>query len=187
MDSRNNLQNSFTRPLSQPHARDPRQAPIPPPPYTLQTPTHRLQPSLNNDPFLPRRNDRDESRREPPMPSSQGPYSLGSYPANLPRDGLRTPMEIRDRPQENSHAASWMPRLADGRTDRYRHHATEGKIVSCKVDVFFSSHHCLLPTRKSTSMFPSFPSLGIALRLTREWARCCFAVCGHDVCLRSSF
>ena len=128
MDSRNNLQYPFARPLSQPNARDPRQAPIPPPPYTLQAHPHRLQPSLNNDPFLPRRNERDESRQELPKPSSQGPYSIGSYTAHPPREKLGTPMEIRDRPQENSHGASWLSRVADGRADRYRHHATEGKL-----------------------------------------------------------
>ena len=37
-------------------------------------------------------------------------------------------MEIRDRPQENSHGGSWLSRVADGRPDRYRHHATEGKL-----------------------------------------------------------
>ena len=127
MDSRSNLQNHFARPLSQSTARDPRQAPIPPPPYTtLQTHTHRLQPSLNNDPFLPRRNERDDARPEPPKPMSQGPYPIGSYAASLPREALGTAMEIRDRPQDNNHTGSWMPRLGDGRADRYRHHPTEG-------------------------------------------------------------
>lgn len=37
-------------------------------------------------------------------------------------------MEIRDRPQDNHHGGSWMPRIGDGRADRYRHHATEGKL-----------------------------------------------------------
>ena len=36
-------------------------------------------------------------------------------------------MEIRDRPQENNHSGSWVPRVGDGRADRYRHHASEGK------------------------------------------------------------
>ena len=127
MDPRNNLQNPFIRPLSQPSARDPRQAPIPPPPYTLQTPAHRLPPSLNNDPFLPRRSERDESRQEPPKPSSQGPYTIGSYAASLPREGLGTAMEIRDRSLDNNHGAPWISRVADGRADRYRHHATDGQ------------------------------------------------------------
>ncbi|KAF6230522.1 hypothetical protein HO133_004866 [Letharia lupina] len=125
MDPRNNLQNPFARPLSQSSARDPRQAPIPPPPYTLQAPAHRLQPSLNNDPFLPRRNERDESRPEPPKSLSQGPFTIGSYAAGLPRDALGMAMEIRDRPQENNHSGSWVPRVGDGRADRYRHHASE--------------------------------------------------------------
>ena len=138
MDSRNNLQYPFARPLSQPNARDPRQAPIPPPPYTLQAPPpHRPQSILNKDPFLPRRNERDESRQELPKPSSQGPYSIGSYTAHLPRENLGTPMEIRDRPQENSHGASWLSRVADGRPDRYRHHATEGKLLLYKRDPCF--------------------------------------------------
>lgn len=127
MDSRNSLQNPFARPLSQPSARDPRQAPIPPPPYTLQAPTHRLQPSMNNDPFLPRRNERDESRQETPKPPSQGSFIIGSYATSMPRDAPGTVMEIRDRPQEHNHAGSWMSRLGDGRADRYRHIASEGK------------------------------------------------------------
>ena len=127
MDSRNSLQHHFPPPLTQSSVRDPRQAPIPPPPYTLQAPAHRLQPSLNNDPFLPRRNERDESRQEPPKPSPQGPYTLGSYAASLSRESLAAPMEMRDRPQETSHTAPWMPRVADGRAERYRHHSTEGE------------------------------------------------------------
>ena len=146
MDPRNNLQYPFARPLSQPNARDPRQAPIPPPPYTLQAHPHRLPPSLNNDPFLPRRNERDDSRQELPKPSSQGPYSLGSYTTHLPRENLGTPMEIRDRPQENSHGASWLSRVADGRADRYRHHATEGKLhflqKECVLTLIIS--YCIL-------------------------------------------
>ena len=125
MDSRNNLQHPFPPPLSQSSVRDPRQAPIPPPPYTLQAPAHRLPPSLNNDPFLPRRNERDESRPEPPKPLPQ--YPLGSYAAGLSRESLAAPMEMRDRPQETSHTAPWMPRVADGRAERYRHHSTEGE------------------------------------------------------------
>lgn len=129
MDSRSNLQNPYVRPLSQSSARDPRQAPIPPPPYTLQAPTHRLPPSLNHDPFLPRRNERDDSRQETPKPLSQGSFIVGSYATSVPRDAPGTLMEIRDRPQENHHAGSWMSRLGDGRADRYRHLvASEGKL-----------------------------------------------------------
>ena len=53
---------------------------------------------------------------------------MGSYAASLSREALGTTMEIRDRPQDNNHAGSWMPRLGDARADRYRHHATEGKL-----------------------------------------------------------
>lgn len=149
MDSHNNLQNPFARPLSQSSARDPRQAPIPPPPYTLQAPAHRLQPSLNNDPFLPRRSERDDTRQEPPRPLSQAPFALGSYPAtSLSREGSGTTMEIRDRPQENSHSAPWMQRIGDGRADRYRHHVLEGKLyLSYRADklyfyVYSMPHDC---------------------------------------------
>ena len=127
MESRNNLQIPLTRPLSQSSGRDPRQAPIPPLPYTLQAPPHRLQPSLNNDPFLPRRNERDESRQEPPKPLSQGPFTVGSYAASLPRDALGTTMELRERPQDNNHSGSWTSRIGDGRADRYRQYTTEGE------------------------------------------------------------
>ena len=155
MDPRNNLQNPFIRPLSQPGARDPRQAPIPPPPYTLQTPTHRLQPSLNNDPFLPRRNERDESRQEPPKSSPQGPYTIGSYATRLPREGLGTAMEIRDRSLDNSHGASWMSRVADGRTDRYRHHPTDGKFqLSAPSRCVCLSYHIVLHTQRRSCRRP---------------------------------
>ncbi len=152
MDSRNNLQNPFIRPLSQSSARDPRQAPIPPPPFTLQAPAHHLQPSLNNDPFLPRRSERDEPRQEPRKPSSQGPYTIGSYAASLSREALATPMEIRDRSQENSHGGPWMPRVGDGRPDRYRHHATEGRLQlsSHGVVLVFHPSSTLLHTERRT-------------------------------------
>ena len=143
MDSRNNLQHPFARPLSQSSAHDPRQAPIPPPPYTLQAPTHRLQPSLNNDPFLPRRNERDEPRQEPSKPLSQGPFTLSAYAAGLHRhrESTGAAKEIRDRPQEHSHGGPWMPRLADGRTDRYRHHTVEGMLqLSTNADALPSCY-----------------------------------------------
>ena len=127
MDSRNKIQHPFPPPLPQSSVRDPRQAPIPPPPYTLQAPAHRLQPSLNDDPFIPRRNERDESRREQPKPSPHGPYTLGSYATSLSRESLAHPRETRDRPQEASHTAPWMPRVAEGRAERYRHHSAEGE------------------------------------------------------------
>ena len=155
MDSRNNnLHNPFARPLSQSSARDPRQAPIPPPPYTLQAPAHRLQPSLNNDPFLPRRNERDESRQEPPKPLSQGPFTIGSYAATLSRDGLGTGMETRERTKENSHSGSWMPRLGDGRADRYRHHAAEGKLQLYSRADAFGSISTPLHTQRRTCRRP---------------------------------
>ena len=132
METRNNLQIPLTRPLSQSSASNPRQAPIPPLPHTLQAPPHRLQPSLNNDPFLPRRNERDESRQEPPKPLSQGPFTVGSYAASLPRDALGTAMEIREKPQDNNHSGSWMSRIGDGRADRYRQYTTEGEdLIAC--------------------------------------------------------
>ena len=34
-------------------------------------------------------------------------------------------------PQDNGRTGSWMSRLGDGRVDRYRHHATEGKFSDC--------------------------------------------------------
>ena len=192
MDSRNNLQYPFARPLSQPNARDPRQAPIPPPPYTLQAHPHRLQPSLNNDPFLPRRNERDESRQELPKPSSQGPYSIGSYTAHLPRENVATPMEIRDRPQENSHGGSWLSRVADGRPDRYRHHATEGKLhLTQKGDVFILIIRYSIGYSKPILLaFLVFLgvniSLPIALRLMKSHVAIILIFTCTLMCLRSS-
>ena len=123
MDSRTNASHSaFSRPLSQPTLRDPRHAPIPPPPYTLQAPVRTAQP-LNHDPFLPRRNDYDDAWQEQIKPPSQGAFSLGTYAASAPRDALATATENRERVQENS--ANW--RFTDGRVDRYRSQSGDGK------------------------------------------------------------
>lgn len=138
MDSRTNTSHSaFSRPLSQPALRDPRHAPIPPPPYTLQTPV-RTAHHLNHDPFLHRRNDYEESWQEQSKPTSQAAFSLGTYAASAPRDALSTATENRERVQEN-----W--RFADGRIDRYRSQSGDGKQVMldyicfslCKSRVLF--------------------------------------------------
>ena len=133
MDSRTNTSHSaFSRPLSQPALRDPRHAPIPPPPYTLQTPV-RTAHHLNHDPFLQRRNDYEESWQEQSKPTSQAAFSLGTYAASAPRDALTTATENRERVQEN-----W--RFADGRMDRYRSQSGDGKQFMPDYICFFSLH-----------------------------------------------
>ena len=120
MDSRTNTSHpAFSRPLSQPILRDPRHAPIPPPPYTLQTPV-RTTHTFNHDPFIQRRNDYEESWQEQTKTTSQAAFSLGTYVGSAPRDALGTAMENRERVQEN-----W--RFADGRVDGYRSQSNDGK------------------------------------------------------------
>ena len=136
MDSRTNTsQSAFSRPLSQPALRDPRHAPIPPPPYTLQAPVRTTHP-LNHDPFLPRRNDYEDAWQEQIKPPSQGPFSLGTYAASAPRDALATATENRERVQENS--GNW--RFADGRVDRYRSQSGDGKQPVLDYLCFLSLH-----------------------------------------------
>lgn len=124
MDHRNTpSRQPFARPLSQPGVRDARHAPIPPPPYTLQAPLRTSQPTLNHDPFLPRRNEQEDSRQEPYKSLSQASFNLGNYAAGLQREASKVGLENRDRVQENG--TSWM--LGDGRIDRYRSHSGDGK------------------------------------------------------------
>lgn len=124
MDPRNTSSHQpFARPLSPPGVRNARLAPIPPPPYTLQAPLHASQPTPNHDPFLPRRNEHEEVRREQHKPLSQSPFSLGNYTTGLQREASGAAMENRDSVQENGD--SW--RFGDGRMGRYRSQSGDGK------------------------------------------------------------
>ena len=124
MDPRNTPSHQpFARPLSPPGVRDARHATIPPPPYILQAPLRTSQPTLNHDPFLPRRNEQEDVRHEQHKPLSQSPFSLGNYAAGLQREASGVAIENRDRVQENG--ASWI--FGDGRTDRYRSQSGNGK------------------------------------------------------------
>ena len=165
MDSRTNTSHSaFPRPLSQPALRDPRHAPIPPPPYTLQAPVRTAHP-FNHDPFLPRRNDYEDAWQEQIKPPSQGPFSLGTYAASAPRDALATATENRERVQENS--GNW--RFADGRVDRYRSQNGDGKQSVLDYICFLSLHiqssvclccfalHCFFTFRARHLLFASPP------------------------------
>ena len=132
MDSRTNTSHpAFSRPLSQPALRDPRHAPIPPPPYTLQTPVRTANPS-NYDPFLQRRNTYEDSWQEQTKPTSQAAFSLGTYVGSAPRDALGTATENRERVQEN-----W--KFADGRVDRYRSQSGDGKQFMLDYICYFLS------------------------------------------------
>ena len=124
MDPRNTPSHQpFARPLSQSGVRDARHAPIPPPPYTLQAPLRTSQPTLNHDPFLPRRNEQEDSHQEPYKSLGQASFNLGNYAAGLQREASKVGLENRDRVQENG--TSWM--LGDGRIDRYRSQSGDGK------------------------------------------------------------
>ena len=116
MDPRDNAsQAPFPRPMSQPGFRDPRHAPIPPPSYTLQTPVRTAQPTLNHDPFLPRRQEYDDVRQGQSKSLLQTPFGLGNYAASASRDALAIAAENRDRVQDNG--MNW--RLGEGRMDQY--------------------------------------------------------------------
>ena len=145
MDPRNNGHHApFTRPLSQPGARDARHAPIHPPPYTLQAPLRTSQSTLSHDPFLPRRTEQQDVRQEQHRPLSRSSFSLGKYAASLQREASGVAMENRERVQENG--AGW--RLGDERIDRYRSQSGEGKQTTllyldehlfCEFGLFVSS------------------------------------------------
>ena len=133
MDPRNTGQHPFARPPSQPSTRDPRHAPIPPPPYLLQAPSNRTQASFSSDPFLPRRPERDDSRREPPRSSTQGPFSISSsYGSSLSRELLGAATDIAGRQRNNS--GSWI-RNGDVKVGNHRPSQMEGE-TQC-----FKAHH----------------------------------------------
>lgn len=127
MDPRNTPRDPFGRPTSESATRDPRNAPIPPPPYTLQAPLRQPQPTFANDPFLPRRNEQDGSRQEPPRPISQSPFSLEKYAAALSRESTKPAMISGEgKPRDTNGAWSYGDRMMNG----YRSHDTAGELIS---------------------------------------------------------
>lgn len=127
MDPRNTPRDPFGRPTSESTTRDPRNAPIPPPPYTLQAPLRQPQPTFANDPFLPRRNEQDGSRQEPPRPIPQSPFSLEKYAAALSRESTKPAMTSGEgKPRDTNGAWSYGERVMNG----YRPHDTAGELIS---------------------------------------------------------
>lgn len=127
MDSRTTPLNPFARPLSEQGVRDPRNVPIPPPPYTLQAPVRPSQPTFTNDPFMPRRVERDDSRQEPAKSLAQGTFSVGSYAASFPRDALGTATVFAEGKRVlRDNSGSW--RLGEQRLDRFRPQDTDGEL-----------------------------------------------------------
>lgn len=126
MDPRNAPPNPFARPLSETSTRDARSAPIPPPPFSLQAPVRQSQPTLVNDPFLPRRNERDRPLQEAST-VSQGPFSLGQYAAALAREPSRlVTIPAEGRPRESN--GSWS--LGDRATNGYMSQDVRGELTS---------------------------------------------------------
>ena len=160
MDPRNTGQNPFARPLSQPNTRDPRQAPIPPPPYTLQAPLNRSQLPFGSDPFIPRRNERDDPRQEPPKASTHGPFSISSYAVSLPREVLGTATSVADRQRDNM--GSWT-RNGEGNGDRFRPQQMEGELAPCE-DIPATIPR---PGEKLGHQTESTPSLSLSLLVDR--------------------
>jgi len=140
MDPPNSTTNHpFARPLSQPNGHDTLRAAIPPPPYTLQAPVQR-QPSLGNDPFLPRRQEQAGPGQDMDKAFRHGPFGVAKYATSLPRDALGVATENYNRAQEND--GGW--RFGDGRIDRFRPHTSGGEfrgfIICIMQSLVFHRH-----------------------------------------------
>ena len=126
MDPRSAPQNTFVQQRSSENIiSDSRKAPVPPLPYTLQTPVRPSQPTLSNDPFFPRRNERDDPRQGPLNRPSQSPFSLDKYAASLARD-VPHPVSLGPEGHHVLRESRGTWRLGDGRADGYRPRDTQG-------------------------------------------------------------
>lgn len=136
MDPQNGTSNnSFARFPLQPNGHDAHRAPIPPPPYTLQAPIQQ-QPSIVNDPFIPRRQEQGDARLNMDRTFKHGSLGIANYTSALPRDALGTATENYNRMQDN--ARGW--RLGDGRADRFRLQTVGGE---CGRFMIMSGCFCL--------------------------------------------
>lgn len=141
MDPRNSINNNpFARPLSQPNGHHNAQAPVPPPPYTLQAPIQQ-QPSIVNDPFLPRRQEQGDARLDIDRGFRHGPPGA-RYATSLPRDALGTATENYNRMQDNG--GGW--RFADRRADHFSAQVLDGKSQTSTAQFAFApSDRCVFP------------------------------------------
>lgn len=81
MDPRHSTQHPFSRPPSHQPIRESQFAPIPPPPYSSQQSTMPTDSLHGNDPFLRRRNERDNYRTSSPISNPTQPYTLSNTPS----------------------------------------------------------------------------------------------------------
>ena len=127
MEPRSTPHNPFVRPLSAHNVRDARDVPVPPPPFTLQAPIRQSEPTLSNDPFLPRRNDRDNPRPGPVNSLPPSPFSLEKYAASLSRAAPPTPTTLAEGPQTpRDNSGPW--NQGDRTIDGFRLRGVHGKL-----------------------------------------------------------
>ncbi len=164
MDPRNIPQTPFARPPSETSTRDPRSAPIPPPPYTLQAPIRQPLPTFNNDPFLPRRHDLDGSRHELHRPVSQSPFSLEKYAAGSPRDPPGSATVLAEGMLRDTNG-SWS--LGDRLMNGFQSHNTRGEhflfvfaVISrtLRLSYIFSFHGQDTRSTMSSTLPMQFPN-----------------------------
>lgn len=142
MDPRHSAQHPFSRPPSHQTLRDSRFAPIPPPPYSSQQSAMPADSLHGNDPFLRRRNERDDYRTSSPLSNQTQPYTLPNTPntPNYTASPLFSPA-IRDT------QTSRTP-YGNGRSERYTTQRPEsgtylrGFILLCCVDGCLWFHKC---------------------------------------------
>lgn len=134
MDQRRSAPHPFSRPPSSQPSHDPRFAPIPPPPYTSQSATHRAEIPHASDPFLRRRNEHEDQRRSPPTNPTR-PYTFPIH-SQLNANPFSDASDFANiaQPRRNSYgsAAPFDARLAD----RYGSRITSGTCFVSYTRVF---------------------------------------------------
>ena len=139
MDPRSTPHHPFPRPLSEHSLRDSRSVPLPPPPYTLQAPIRQSHPTLTNDPFLPRRNERSDPRQAPGQTLPQSPFSLEKYAASLSREAPASAMMLANGQQQTLRDSDGAWRSADRGVDGSMHRNIHGMCYfSCVRNVSWS-------------------------------------------------
>ena len=177
MDPRNAPdQHPWSRPHSQPTARDSRQqTPIPAPLYAIQgappplpsPPSgRRPQTYFNNDLFLSRKNDRAGPALD--LQASKPPFSVGAslgaqqqYGTSVSREALG-PQMVQEKEQEWQGA--WA-HPADGRDDRYKSLGAEGEHDDPDSSLFMPFHFrsCYAMARENNRCSSSPHSLALSL------------------------
>ena len=128
MDRGSTPHNPWTRSLSDQVVHASQNNSVPPLPHTLQAPVRQSQSTLAYDPFLPRRNDRKESRQGPVNTCPNPTFSLDKYAADLCRAAPVTASMLSD----GSHVprdARVPPRAGEGNLNEYRPRNTSGELI----------------------------------------------------------